>query len=274
MDRVIDAWVNVGLSDAPAAWQKQVAEQLFKRSPDDVFRAFSVDEIVGAMDATGVARAILTLRADRPSKEVLKFGEAHPERFAYSALVDPRGGMKVLRELAALARQQPVRLARVIPCTIGLPPDDRAYYPMYAKCVELELPVSVNTGLPGPMLPGKLQDPMHLDEVCLFFPELVLVMANGAAPWWSAAIALMAKYKNLYMMTSAYAPKYLPRELLDFMNTRGADRVMFATDFPFLTMERCIAEARALDLRDGVLDRYLYANADSVLFKSAAIAST
>lgn len=274
MNRVIDAWVNVGLSDAPAAWQKKVAVEVFKRSPDDVFRSFTIDEVVAAMDASGVGKAILTLRADRPSKEVLKFGATYPERFAYSALLDPRGGMRVVRELAALVRQEPVKLARVIPCTIGLPPDDRVYYPVYAKCVELDLPVSVNTGLPGPALPAKTQDPMHLDEVCLFFPELVVVMANGAAPWWGAAIALMAKYKNLYMMTSAYAPKYLPRELLDYMNTRGEDRVMFATDFPFLEMDRCIAEARTLDLREGVLDKYLYANADSVLFRSAAIAAT
>ena len=107
---------------------------------------------------------------------------------------------------------------------------------------------------------------MHLDRVCLDFPELKLVMAHGADPWWGVAIRLMLKYRNLYLMTSAYAPKYLPPELISFMNTRGSDKVMFASDHPVLSMERCIAEAQDLDLREGVLDKYLYANAERVFF--------
>jgi predicted TIM-barrel fold metal-dependent hydrolase len=272
--RVIDAWVNVGMTDTPTAWQKQVAEEVFKRPKEDVFKAFSVEEVVGAMDEAGVEKAILTLRVDRPSKEVLKFVEARPERFAVSALVDPRTGVKATRELEALVRQHPVKLARVIPCVVGLPPDDRAYYPLYAKCVELGLPVSVNTGVPGPLLPARTQDPIALDDVCLFFPELVVVMANGADPWWDVAIRLMVQHKHLYLMTSAFAPKYLPPSLLQFMSSRGQDKVMFATDFPFLTMQRCTTEARALGLPEDVLAKYLYDNADRVLFKSAATAST
>ena len=76
----------------------------------------------------------------------------------------------------------------------------------------------------------------------------------------------MIKYRNLYLMTSAYAPKYLPPELIHFMNTRGKDKILFASDHLVLTMERCVTEARALTLRDGVLEKYLYANAQRVLF--------
>jgi predicted TIM-barrel fold metal-dependent hydrolase len=107
---------------------------------------------------------------------------------------------------------------------------------------------------------------MHLDEVCLFFPELTIVMANGADPWWGVAIRLMLKYPNLFLMTSAFAPKYLPEELLRFMNTRGQGKILYATDFPFLAMDRCLEEAKALDLREGVLDKYLYENARQIFF--------
>jgi predicted TIM-barrel fold metal-dependent hydrolase len=68
-------------------------------------------------------------------------------------------------------------------------------------------------------------------------------------------------------MTSAYAPRYLPPELIHFMNTRGQDKVIFASDHPVLSMDRCIQEAQALDLREGVLDKYLYANAFKVFFE-------
>jgi predicted TIM-barrel fold metal-dependent hydrolase len=90
-------------------------------------------------------------------------------------------------------------------------------------------------------------------------------MAHGADPWWQVAIRLMLKYRNLYLMTSAYAPRYFPPELIHFMNTRGQDKIMFASDHPVLSMERCMTEAQALDLREGVLDKFLYGNADRVL---------
>ena len=78
----------------------------------------------------------------------------------------------------------------------------------------------------------------------------------------------MLKYPNLYMQTSAYAPKYLPAELIHYMNTRGQNKVMFASDHPVLPFERCISEAEALDFREGVLDKFLYANAGKLFFPS------
>jgi predicted TIM-barrel fold metal-dependent hydrolase len=183
--------------------------------------------------------------------------------------------MPALRALERMARDEPVVLARITPFMVGaIPPDDRVYYPVYAKCIDLDLPIAVNTGIPGPPMPGKCQDPMYLDEVCVFFPELKLVMAHGADPWWDVAIRLMIKYRNLYMQTSAYAPKYFPPQLIHFMNTRGQDKILFASDHPVLSFERCIAEAQALDLREGVLDKFLYANADRLFFSGREPAGT
>ena len=262
--RTIDAWVNVRL--AGHAWQKQVTETLFKRPAEEVFRNFSAEEVLAAMDAVGIEKAILGVNGDLPEKEILRFAADHPERFALSAYVDPRRGMKAGRAIASLMKNHPVVAIRLMPSVINLAPDDRAYYPLYAKAVELGLPVCVTTGIPGPQLPARCQDPIHFDDICLFFPELTVVMANGADPWWAVAIRLMLKHPNLHLMTSACAPKYLPTELVDFMNTRGQSKIIFATDFPFLEMDRCVGEARALDLRDGVLDKYLHANAARVFF--------
>jgi predicted TIM-barrel fold metal-dependent hydrolase len=91
-------------------------------------------------------------------------------------------------------------------------------------------------------------------------------MAHGADPWWNVAIRLMIKYENLHLMTSAYAPRRLPAELLHFMNTRGQDKIIFASDHPALGMRRCVREAWDLDLRDGVLDKFLYTNAERLFF--------
>ena len=121
--------------------------------------------------------------------------------------------------------------------------------------------MTINTGLPGPPVAGECQNPIHLDRICVRFPELKLCMAHGADPWWGVATRLMIKYKNLHLMTSAYAPKHFPPELLHFMNTRGKDKVIFASDHPALDWERCVNEARALDLREGVLEKFMYDNA-------------
>jgi uncharacterized protein len=261
--RAIDAWVNVRI--AGLGWQKQVAASLFKRSVDTL-RSYTTDEMIAMMDLVGVEKAIIGVSAESPEADALAFTTKHPDRFALAAQIDPRRGLKAVRALEKLAQNEPVVAIRVLPCVIATAPDDRIYYPLYAKAVELGLPVCVTTGIPGPPLPGKCQDPMHLDDVCLFFPELTVVMANGADPWWAVAIRLMLKYPNLYLMTSACAPRYLPAELIHFMNTRGKDKILFATDFPFLPMERCLQEVGELDLRDGVRDKFLYDNAAAVFF--------
>ena len=104
------------------------------------------------------------------------------------------------------------------------PPSDAVYYPLYAKCAELELPLCINTGLPGPPIPGEVQNPIHLDRVCVRFPELKLCMIHGADPWWDVAIRLLIKYANLRIMTSAWSPKRLPDSLLHYMRTRGQEQ--------------------------------------------------
>lgn len=266
MPRAIDTFVNVNMGAVGRPdYLVRVAEDYFKR-PDAVFRSFSVAELTDAMDAAGVEKAVVTVNAHEPSPDVLAFPKADPKRFVLSAYVDPRQGMRALRELEALVRNEPVVLARTTPFLVGgLAPNEPCYYPLYAKCIELDIPCAVNTGLPGPPVPGRCQDPLHLDEVCYFFPELKLVMAHGADPWWDVAIRLMIKYRNLYLQTSAYAPKYFPPQLIHFMNTRGRDKILFATDFPVLPFDRCMKEAAALDLREGVLDEFLYGNAERLL---------
>lgn len=259
--RVIDTWVNVNMADLGRPdYLVQVASRYFKQG-EDFFRNYEVGEVLAMMDGCGVERAILTTDPKRPVPHVLQFVEKHPDRFALGAQLDPRKGMRAVRALESFHRDHPVVLARITPFALDVAPNDAIYYPVYAKCVELDLPITVNTGIPGPPAPGECQHPMHLDRVCLHFPELKLVMAHGADPWWGVAIRLMLKYPGLHLMTSAYLPRYLPPELLHFMNTRGRDKVIFASDHPAIPMPRCVEEARKLDLRPGVLDHYLYANA-------------
>ena len=106
----------------------------------------------------------------------------------------------------------------------------------------------------------------HLDEVCYDFPELKLVMRHGAEPWEELAVKLMLKWPNLYFSTSGFAPKYYPKAVIDFANTRGADKVIYAGYYPFgLELERIFRELDQLPLKDEVWPKFLSGNARKVL---------
>jgi uncharacterized protein len=260
----IDCWLNpsTGVSSYRPEFLVRVARDYFKREKE-IFEHTPLDELLRQMDDAGVERAVITMDGHAP-EPVHAIAKAFPGKFLCAAVIDPTSGMAALRAIDKLFEHHDLRLVRIIPFLINRPPNDKTYYPVYAKCIELGIPVSVNTGIPGPPMPAEPQRPLYLDEVCLFYPELKLIMAHGADPWWGEAIRLLLKYPNLYMMTSAYAPKYLPAELIQFMNTRGQDKILFASDHPVLSFDRCLREAAELPLRDGVLEKYLRGNALAV----------
>ncbi len=247
----------------------RVKDEYFKRD-DSIFGKWELSRVLDEMDANGVERAVVTANVRNPKGSPFEFVEARPDRFAMAAggfdLLRP---MPALRTLESFVKNHPVAFVSVGPSFWGdgmYPPSDAVYYPLYTKCCELDLPLTLNTGLPGPPIPGEAQNPIHLDRVCVRFPELKLCMMHGADPWWDTAIRLMIKYPNLHLMTSAWAPKYLPESLLHFMRTRGKTKVIFASDAPVLSITRTISEAGQLDLPEAVLDNYLYANAQAFYF--------
>ncbi|OBY32978.1 amidohydrolase family protein [Mycolicibacter kumamotonensis] len=268
--RAIDCLVNVhfGEREQPA-WMTKTRDDYFK-GPKSMFEPADMSALLDEMDANGVSKAVLMDSLVTPSVTARKFVEAKPDRFVLAM-----GGVNLLRpvpalrELSAVVNDLPVVYAVVGPSFWGdgqYPPSDAVYYPLYAKCAELDLPLCVNTGIPGPPIPGEVQHPIHLDRVCVRFPELRLCMIHGADPWWEVAIRMLIKYRNLRLMTSAWSPKRLPETLLHFMRTRGAEKIIFASDWPVLRMNRVVPEALGLDLPPEVLDNYLYRNAHEFFF--------
>ena len=130
----------------------------------------------------------------------------------------------------------------------------REWYPIFAKCVELDLPFNCCIGVPGPRIPMAAQHVEQLDEICWFFPELKFVMRHGAEPWCDLAVKLMLKWPNLYYSTSAFAPKHYPKAIIDYANTRGADKILYAGYFPAgLTLERIFGDMPNVPFRDARL---------------------
>jgi len=139
-------------------------------------------------------------------------------------------------------------------------------YPIYAKCVELDIPVFCCAGVPGPRLKMAPQRVELIDEVMYDFPELVFVTRHGCEPWADLMYKLMLKWPNLYYSTSAFAPRYYPKAIIDYANTRGSDRVIYAGYFPMgLSLERIMTDMPGVGFKDEVWPKFLRGNAAKVL---------
>jgi uncharacterized protein len=244
-------------------------------------------ETIGFMDAVGVEKAVfqasLYYQSDRKGlddriEEHYRIIQQYPERFVHAGTVlppsqGPASFWDILenpRILEEHKEKYDILGVHLLPSPWGTPPNDKWFYPLYAKCVELKLWVFTYIGIPGPLWPTFPNYPLHLDEVCLAFPELVVVGHHVGDPWVEMMTHLAAKHANLYICTSAWSPKRYPDKLLAFMGGKwhgqaGADKVIFGTDYPLLNLEKAVTDARKLDLPQEVLAKFLYANMQKIL---------
>jgi uncharacterized protein len=239
------------------------------------------------MDEAGVERAILqasvSYHLDRAQLDarVAEHAEIiaeYPSRFAHAGtILPPRQGpasywdlMENPRILEEHVDKFGIRGVHILPSPWGTPPNDKWFYPVYAKCVELKLVVFSYVGMPGPLWPTYPNYPLHLDDVAIAFPELVLVAHHIGDPWVGMMTHLAAKHPNLYIATSAWSPRRYPGELLEFLGGKwhgqaGADKVLFGTDYPLLNLSKAVRDARNLDLPDAVMEKFMYGNANRLL---------
>jgi uncharacterized protein len=241
------------------------AQYMFKDLPPEADENVDpVAIVLENMDRFGVQRAMVPAKKDR--EDSIRALKEHPDRFFGSVELDPNGGMETLRYMEEMVDLFDVKAFTSFPAGHGVPINDKRYFPVYAKCVELGRPIFVCAGIPGPRVPFDPQRVELIDEVCWFFPELKFVTRHGCEPWTALAVKLMLKWPNLYYSTSAFAPKHYPRDIIDYANTRGADKVIYAGYFAVgLTYERIWGDMQNVPFNDDVWPKFLRQNAERVL---------
>jgi predicted TIM-barrel fold metal-dependent hydrolase len=268
---MIDGWVNPNFATGQI---DPTVGALFPGLEERRRRGTSLSELLDEMDAAEVQRAVLCA-GYRGVDSIVWVRDAiqkFPNRFAGSLVVDPRKGMEAVRLLERAVREDGFRLARVMALETQLPYDHAYYFPIYSKCIELGIPITVNVGIPGPRVPGRHQDPISLDEVCYHFPELTIIMSHGGDPWAEVCVKLMSKWENLYYMTAAYAPRRIPQAVFDFADGRGSRKVMWASDYPILEFGRCRASILKMPFSNEENRwNFVYGNADRVLFGGSGV---
>lgn len=185
---------------------------------------------------------------DVPVSAVAELAEAAPDRVRGLYGIDPGRRMEGVRELEDAVRRQGFVGAHLHPYGFALPLNDAAYYPFYAKCVELDVPLVVQVGHSAEAMPSGVGRPLLLDDVALYFPELRIVAAHTGWPWVEELLAVAWKHRNVYVGTSAHAPRYWDPALVRFLRSRGKGKVMFGTDYPVLLHRDAIAQVDALGL--------------------------
>jgi len=254
------------LRDTESGTFTMPAQYMFKDIPDEIDAdADPVAVTLMNMDRFGVAKAMINVgnpTRDDPARAARSF----PDRFLPCLDIDPRNGVDEVRRIRKYNDEFGLVAVTTFPSGCRTAINAAPYYPIYSTCVELGLPIFVNAGVPGPRVPMEPQKVEHLDEVCWFFPELTIVMRHGAEPWEDLAVKLMLKWPGLHYSTSAFAPRYYPKAIIDYANTRGADKVLYAGYFPAgLTYERIMAELPNVPLKDEVWPKFLRGNAIRVL---------
>ncbi len=219
---------------------------------------------LNTMDHWGIERALIGVDAEVGQRAL----QAHPDRFIGSCGADGNNGLTDVRKIRRLYEEFGIRAVGTFPagCHPQNPIDHARWYPIYATCADLGLPVFICAGIPGPRLPSMCQHVELLDIVCYDFPELTIVTRHGCEPWTELAVKLMLKWPNLHYSTSAFAPKHYNNLIIDYANTRGADKVIYAGYWPMgLTYERIMGDMPGVPFKDEVWPKFLRENALRVL---------
>src|SRR6478736_7367926 len=244
---------------------KELYSFITKQTHDKQYRDVSdpVSVTLREMDHWGIEKGMIGLGDDD-----LRAIKDHPDRFIPSTSIDPNKGMDAVRRIQRDYDEYGTKAVGVFPagCFPQVAINDKKMYPIYAKCCELDIPVFVCTGIPGPRLKFAVQHVELVDEVMYDFPELTYVSRHGCEPWTELMVKLMLKWPGLHYSTSAFAPKHYNQRIIDYANTRGADKVIYAGYFPMgLSLERIMTEMQNVPFKDEVWPKFLRGNAARVL---------
>ncbi|MBI3358852.1 MAG: amidohydrolase [Nitrospirae bacterium] len=200
--------------------------------------------------------------------------KAYPDCFIGFASVDPWKGVLATRELERAVRTLHLRGLKCHPIAQAFYPNDRRFYPLWETCQGLDIPLLLHTGMTGvgAGVPGgnglklKYAQPIpYIDDIASDFPKLIIIGAHPSWPWQEEMLAIATHKTNVYIDLSGWSPKYFSPSLIRYANTMLQDRVLFGSDYPFLTPERWIADFEKLDFKPEVMEKILLHNAKRLL---------
>jgi hypothetical protein len=275
IDAVVNLWTKEIVQGLPSHmatfWEHMGTDKKY------VEDGVPVEELVRDMKAAGIDKGIMMAMSlgefDVPYEWVRDVVQQYPDTFYGIAGINPLTGMEGVRKLEQAVKEYGFIGAHVYPHWFKAPPNDKIYYPFYAKCCELDVPIQIQIGHSAQTFVPTVAKPILLDEVAIYFPELKIIGIHIGWPWVEEAIAVTWKHPNVYLGTDAHSPKYWKPEFVHYLKTRGRDKIIFGTDWPILQFKRTLDEIDALGLSEEVRRKLLRENLCRV-YKIEECAST
>jgi hypothetical protein len=264
MVNAIDYWCNPFTHDTMKQFvnDDEVGHVIQWWGLQDRWQGKSVDEFVSMMDAVNLDVAMvpnLQMRSyqrkvmitDFSVEEIAAIVAQRPDRLKGLYGINPYKKMQGVKELEDAVTRHGFIGAHLHTYGFARPINHRDYWPYYAKCAELDIPVVMQVGHSAEAMPSELARPLLLDDIALYFPELRIVGAHTGWPWVEELIAMSWKHRHVYIGTSMHMPKYWDRSLVSFMNTRrGIGKVLFGSDYPGLQFAETLEQVHQLELRE------------------------
>ncbi|MHB8481927.1 MAG: amidohydrolase family protein [Nitrospiria bacterium] len=198
----------------------------------------------------------------------------YPETFIGFGSVDPWKGKLAVDEAERAIRRLKLKGLKFHPICQAFFPNERRFYPLWETCASLKIPVLFHTGTTGvgAGVPGgdglqlKYGQPIPcLDDIAADFPNLTIIGAHPSFPWQDEMLAVAVHKTNVYIDLSGWSPKYFPPSLIQYANSILQDRVLFGSDYPFLTPERWMEDFEKAGFKPQVREKILLQNAKRLL---------
>ena len=242
----------------------------------------TLDTLMEEMDEAGVERAVILGQDTHATRnpafknytmkndELAALARRSKDRLIPFAGVDPNAGRDAVRELRRAITDLGARGLKIHSSANSVYLNDRRLmYPIYELCQEAGLPILFHTGTTGlGDCEIKYSKTELLDEVCQSFPDLRVVMAHFGWPWPAVAVAIALRSPNVYIDVSGWKPRYLPQEVMPYLNGILQDRFLFGTDYPMLRQKDWMDDFQAHlapKLKHGVAEKLLSGNAKRLL---------
>jgi predicted TIM-barrel fold metal-dependent hydrolase len=205
----------------------------------------STKEYVGTMDKAGYEKCFMcafkmgsyrnrSYNIDYTNEVVYEEVKKFPDRLIGISGYDPFDIANSIRSLEKSVKEYGFKGVYAHTLGWGIPANDRRMYPVYAKCVELDIPFSMQIGQSWEPLPSEPGRPIYVDSVALDFPELRFVCSHTGYPWVEECVAVAWSRENIFIDTSAHAPNTIPQRmapLMSFMASgAGRNKVLHGTN--------------------------------------------
>jgi predicted TIM-barrel fold metal-dependent hydrolase len=208
-----------------------------------------------------------------PNEEVRDAARANSDLMIAFASIDPHKGKMGVREARRLIAEGGIKGFKFHPTEQGFFPNDRMAYGLYEVIAEHKLAALFHSGHSGigtGMRGGggmrlKYSNPIYLDDVAADFPDMTIIIAHPSWPWQDEALSVCLHKPNVYIDLSGWSPKYFPPQLVQYANTQLQRKMLFGSDYPFITPDRWMRDFKEAAFKPEVHELILKDNAIAAL---------